>query len=112
MGSTYDDCAGRTLHDLYSDEAIPDSFDPGETAGLLVPAPRCELDPAVAGDGKREVNRPAKVQNRHSPDSRDIGAKIVPLTSSGNDKSCFSAARNRNRSAIQSRSCRRAGRLP
>jgi hypothetical protein len=29
-------------------------------------------------------NRPAKVQNRHSPDSRGFGARIVPLTGSGN----------------------------
>jgi hypothetical protein len=26
--------------------------------------------------------------NRHSPDSRGFGARIVPLTGSGNDKSC------------------------
>jgi hypothetical protein len=29
----------------------------------------------VAGDGQREVNRPAKVQNRHSPDSRSFGGQ-------------------------------------
>src|SRR6516162_6925112 len=96
----YDDCAAGTLHDLYGAAAIPDSFDPGETAGLLVPAPRCELDPAVAGDGQREVNRPAEVQNRHWPDSRDFGAKIVPLTGSGNDKSCLSASKGRLKPAV------------
>ena len=72
------------MHDLYGAAAIPDSFYPGETAGLRVPAPRRELHPAVARDGQREVNRPAKVQNRHSPVSRNFEARIVPLTGSGN----------------------------
>src|SRR6516162_7745571 len=66
----YDDCAGSTLYDLYGAAAIRNSLEPGEPAGLRVPAPRRELHPAVAGDGQSEVNRPAKVQNRHSPDSR------------------------------------------
>jgi hypothetical protein len=71
----YDDCTGSTLHDPYGAAEIPDSFDPGETAGLRVPSPGRELHPAVAGNGKGEVNRPAKVQNRHSPASRDIGGQ-------------------------------------
>ena len=51
------------LGDFYSAQAIPDLLDAGEAAGIAVPMPRREINPSVACDGQRQIDRPAKIQN-------------------------------------------------
>ena len=48
------------LRDLDRADAGPDPFGAGEPAGFGVPLPRREMNPAMAGDGQREIDRPAK----------------------------------------------------
>jgi hypothetical protein len=52
------------LSDFYRAETIADPLGAGESAAFRVPAPRRKIDPAVARDGQREIDRPAKFQNR------------------------------------------------
>ena len=51
------------LSDFYRAEMITDLLGAGELAAFRVPSPRRKVNPAVAGDGQREIDRPAKFQN-------------------------------------------------
>jgi hypothetical protein len=51
------------LSDRYRAETITDPLGTGKLAAFRVPLPRREVNPAVAGDGQREIDRPAKFQN-------------------------------------------------
>jgi hypothetical protein len=51
------------LSDFYRAEMITDLLGAGESAAFRVPSPRRKVNPAVAGDGQREIDRPAKSQN-------------------------------------------------
>jgi hypothetical protein len=52
------------LGDLYRAEPITDFLNAGKPAAFGVPPPRRKVDPAMAGDGQREIDRPAKFENR------------------------------------------------
>jgi hypothetical protein len=51
------------LSDFYRAETITDPLGTGELAAFRVPSPWRKVNPAVAGDGQREIDRPAKFQN-------------------------------------------------
>jgi hypothetical protein len=61
---TDDNRVGAILRDLYRAETITDPLGTRELRALRVPLPRREVNPAVAGDGQRDIDRPLKLQNR------------------------------------------------
>jgi hypothetical protein len=52
------------LGDLYPAEPITNLLGAGELAAFRVPSPRRKVNPAMAGDGQREIDRPSKFQSR------------------------------------------------
>jgi len=51
------------LSDFYRAEPITDFLSAGEADAFRVPPPRGKVDPAMAGDRQREIDRPAKFEN-------------------------------------------------
>ena len=75
------------LSDRYRAETITDPLGTGELAAFRVPFPRRKVNPAVAGDGQREIDRPAKFQNRFVPNA------LVPRADQAASNACDRSAR-------------------
>jgi hypothetical protein len=52
------------LRNLYRAETITDPLGARKSTALRVPMPRRKVNPAVARDGQRDIDRPPKFQNR------------------------------------------------
>ena len=75
------------LSDFYRAETITDVLGAGELTPFRVPPPRRKVDPAMAGDGQREIDRPAKFENRLLPKA------FVPRADQAASNACDRSAR-------------------
>jgi hypothetical protein len=75
------------LSDFYRTEPIADFLGAGEAAAFRIPPPRRKVDPAMAGDGQREIDGPAKFQNCLLPKA------LLPRADQAASSACDRSAR-------------------